>query len=68
MEVRLLSDREVAKIIGRSRSTLQKARVLGTGLPFVRIGGAVRYRIEDVENFLAELPTRRSTSEPKDTA
>ena len=63
MEVRLLSDREVAKIIGRSRSTLQKARVRGTGLPFVRIGGAVRYRVEDVENFLAGLPTRRSTSE-----
>jgi excisionase family DNA binding protein len=63
METKLLTDREVARIIGRSRSTLQKARVYGGGIPFVRVGGAVRYRVEDVERFLAELPTCSSTSE-----
>ena len=52
----------------RKRSTAQKDRVNGTGIPFIRIGGLVRYRKEDVERFLAELPTRRSTSEPKDAA
>ncbi len=64
MDVRLLSDREVARIIGVSRSTLQKARVYGTGVPFVRLGHLVRYRVEDVERYLNKLPTRCSTSEP----
>jgi predicted DNA-binding transcriptional regulator AlpA len=60
---RLLSDRDVSAITGRARSTLQKDRVAGTGIPFVRLGSLVRYRATDVERYLAELPTRFSTSE-----
>lgn len=59
----LLSDRDVAKITGRARSTLQKDRVRGVGIPFVRIGALVRYRESDVAAWLSTLPTRRSTSE-----
>jgi predicted DNA-binding transcriptional regulator AlpA len=60
----LLSDRDVEKITGRARSTLQKDRVTGTGIPFVRIGRLVRYRQSDVTVFLDGLPRHRSTSEP----
>jgi hypothetical protein len=42
---------------------LQKDRVIGTGIPFVRVGRLVRYRQSDVAAFLAALPIRRSTSE-----
>jgi predicted DNA-binding transcriptional regulator AlpA len=59
----LLSDRDVEKITGRARSTLQKDRVVGTGIPFVRIGRLVRYRQSDVTAFLDSLPLLRSTSE-----
>jgi predicted DNA-binding transcriptional regulator AlpA len=59
----LLSDRDVEKITGRARSTLQKDRVAGTGIPFVRLGRLVRYRQSDVTAFLAALPSCRSTSE-----
>jgi predicted DNA-binding transcriptional regulator AlpA len=59
----LLSDRDVEKITGRARSTLQKDRVTGTGIPFVRIGRLVRYRQSDVTAFLDALPRCRSTSE-----
>ncbi len=59
----LLSDRDVEKITGRARSTLQKDRLAGTGIPFVRIGRLVRYRQSDVAAFLDALPARRSTSE-----
>jgi predicted DNA-binding transcriptional regulator AlpA len=59
----LLSDRDVEKITGRARSTLQKDRVSGSGIPFVRIGRLVRYRQSDVEAYLEALPTCRSTSE-----
>jgi len=60
----LLSDHDVQKITGRARSTLQKDRVGGGGIPFVRIGRLVRYRAADVSAYLAALPAHRSTSEP----
>jgi predicted DNA-binding transcriptional regulator AlpA len=59
----LLSDRDVEKITGRARSTLQKDRVSGSGIPFVRFGRLVRYRQSDVRAYLDALPACRSTSE-----
>jgi len=59
----LLSDREVAEVTGRARSTLQKDRVAGTGIPFVRLGRLIRYRQADVSSYLASLPSFGSTSE-----
>lgn len=37
-----------------SPRTLERWRWLGEGPPFVKIGGRVRYRIEDVEAYEAE--------------
>jgi predicted DNA-binding transcriptional regulator AlpA len=59
----LLSDRDVQEITGRARSTLQKDRVSGAGIPFVRIGRLVRYRQSDVKAYIEALPVRRSISE-----
>jgi hypothetical protein len=59
----LLSDRDVEKITGRARSTLQKDRVSGSGIPFVRLGRLVRYRQTDVRAYLDALPACRSTTE-----
>jgi hypothetical protein len=59
----LLDDRAVERITRRARSTLQKDRVAGTGIPFIRVGRLVRYRESDVRQYLAELPSYRSTSE-----
>ena len=61
----LLDDWQVAEITGRARTTLQKDRVAGTGISFVRVGRLVRYRPEDVAAWLASLPSYRSTSEPQ---
>jgi predicted DNA-binding transcriptional regulator AlpA len=61
----LLSDKDVERITGRARSTLQKDRLVGRGIRFVRIGRLVRYRQSDVAAFLDALPARRSTSEPE---
>ena len=63
----LLSDRDVEKITGRAQSTLQKDRVAGKGIRFVRIGPLVRYRQSDVNAYLASLATYRSTSEADET-
>jgi excisionase family DNA binding protein len=59
----LLSDREVARITGRARSTLQKDRVAGTGIPFVRLGRLVRYKESAVQAYIEALRACRSTSE-----
>jgi predicted DNA-binding transcriptional regulator AlpA len=59
----LLSDRDVELLTGRARSTLQKDRVIGTGIPFVRVGRLVRYRQSEVSAYLDALPSLRSTSE-----
>ncbi len=65
---RLLDDREVAEITGRARSTLQKDRLAGSGIPFVRLGRLVRYRQSDINAFLASLPSLHSTSESPEAA
>jgi hypothetical protein len=64
----LLSDREVSRIIGRAVSTLQKDRVTGAGIQFIRVGRLVRYRQSDVSAYLAALPSLHSTSESPEAA
>jgi len=43
-----LTETQLAERWQISARTLQAARVKGGGVPFVRIGRAVRYRLEDV--------------------
>ena len=38
----LLSDRDLERITGRSRSSWQKDRLTGGGIPFIRVGRLVR--------------------------
>ena len=59
----LIDDREVARITKRARPTLQKDRLYGRGIPFVRLGRLVRYRKRDVEAYIAGLPSYQSTTE-----
>jgi excisionase family DNA binding protein len=54
---KFLTDYEVAELVGRSRSTLQKDRHLGRSIPFIRIGKLIRYRQSDVDAWLAARPT-----------
>ncbi len=62
----LLKEQEVAKMIGLSVHWLRRMRWSGGGIPYIKIaegpGGAVRYRREDVEAFIASR-VRKSTSD-----
>lgn len=49
----LLTDRQVAKRYRLSVNTLRKLRVRGGAPAFIKIGRAVRYRVEDVEAWIA---------------
>jgi hypothetical protein len=49
----LLDERELARITGRSVASLRRDRVLGTGCPFVKLGALVKYRPQDVRQYIA---------------
>ena len=49
----LLSQRDCARLLGLSVRTLERMRVSGTGPKFLKIGNAVRYRLQDIEAWLA---------------
>ena len=51
----LLTTNEVAEILQVSPRTLQTWRAKHPNeLPFIRVGGQIRYREDDVEDFLDE--------------
>lgn len=48
----LLTEREVAALIGTTPGTLRGDRGKGRGLPYVKIGTRVRYRADDIAAYL----------------
>ena len=50
----LYKTEQVARILGFATKTLSNQRVLGTGIPFIKIGNAVRYKRSDVESYIEE--------------
>lgn len=60
----LLTEEEAAKLVQTSTRTIRKARAEGS-LPHVKIGRLVRYRLEDIGDFIARCTVsndRSSTS------
>lgn len=61
MEI-LLHQKEAAHILGLSVRTLERHRLAGTGPRYVRLGRLVRYRPQDLVEFV-DRNLCRSTSE-----
>lgn len=53
----LLKEDDVAKQLHVSAASLRRWRLLGRGPQFIKVGALVRYRPEDVEEWLAGQPT-----------
>lgn len=51
-----------SKLTGISVSSLQKMRIRGDGPPYAKLGNRVRYRVSDLESFVAARVVH-STSE-----
>ncbi|WP_447947379.1 helix-turn-helix transcriptional regulator [Microbacterium lacticum] len=51
----LLDSREVAAYLKVSEATLSRWRTDKKGPPFLRMGGITRYRLDDVQAWLASL-------------
>ena len=52
-----LTEQEVSKRLNVSVATLRRWRLEKRGPMFVKIGSLVRYRPEDLESWVAALPT-----------
>ncbi len=59
---RLLVEKEAADILRVSFRTLQAWRVIGDGPPYCKIGRSVRYRHQDLLEWVANR-IRKSTSD-----
>ena len=60
----LLDQLRLATLLGCSVRTLERQRLEGTGIPFVRVGRLVRYPLADVRQYL-ERHRRTSTSDTR---
>lgn len=49
-----LNEVEVSKMLGISLSTLRSNRSKKKGLPFIKIGRSVRYRLSDIQKYMEE--------------
>jgi predicted DNA-binding transcriptional regulator AlpA len=53
----LLNEHDVSHITGLSVASVRRWRLLRQGPKYLKIGAAVRYRIEDVRAWLGTRPT-----------
>lgn len=63
---KLIDDREVSRLTGIPRKTLQNMRLKGGGPHYIKIGKNCRYRPSEIENWLKDN-TRRTTSDRGDS-
>lgn len=50
-DIRHLNQIELSRRLGVSHRTLERWRWLGVGPKFIKVGGRVKYRLEDVEAY-----------------
>jgi phage terminase Nu1 subunit (DNA packaging protein) len=51
-EVRYINEKKVAEITDLSVQTLRNDRHLGKGIPYTKRGRSVRYRVDEVIDFM----------------
>ncbi len=51
-KVRYLTELEVSKLTGFALSTLRNHRHRGVGLPYLKLGRAIRYKFSDIVEFM----------------
>jgi len=48
----LIDEYECSRITGRSVASLRRDRLLGTGIPYVKLQALVRYRPSDLREYI----------------
>jgi excisionase family DNA binding protein len=60
----LLTQSEAAELLRLSERTLERLRVSGAGPKFCRLGHSVRYRLGDVEAWIASRVVGSTSEQP----
>ncbi|MEX0963810.1 MAG: helix-turn-helix domain-containing protein [Pseudohongiellaceae bacterium] len=60
---RLMNQRELAEYLGKSTAWCERARWIGEGPKFIKLGKHVRYRVEDVMTWIDAHELQSSTTE-----
>jgi predicted DNA-binding transcriptional regulator AlpA len=55
--INLQTEEQVAKQLSISVASLRRWRLVNRGPQFIKVGSLVRYRPDDIERWLGELPT-----------
>lgn len=61
----LLNEHEVARITGLSVASVRRWRLLRQGPKYLKIGAAVRYKAEDITEWLESRPSGGGNSEAR---
>ena len=61
--MKLFTEKEIAEILGISVSTVRRMRQQSSGPKATRIGSLVRYRLEDVQQFIREAAEGANSNE-----
>jgi hypothetical protein len=61
----LLTEHDVARLLGRKLKTVQKDRLLGRGPRYLKIGRSVRYRPADIAAFIEICPSNGGQAIPR---
>ena len=63
---RWIGEREVSALTGLALPTLRNARSLRKGIPYAKVGSAVRYSLDDVIRFMEDhrVEMREGLSKP----
>jgi len=56
MDTSLLNEKQLAMKLGLSLACARRWRTTGRGPRYIKLGASVRYRLEDVEAWLASRP------------
>lgn len=59
----LLTQTEAAEILRKSTSWMERSRWAGNGPPFRKLGRAVRYPLDALQDWIKGHPLQTSTSE-----
>jgi Helix-turn-helix domain len=49
---KLINTQQLSEMLQIQPSTINKARVMRTGIPFVKINRSVRYKLSDIQDYL----------------
>lgn len=64
MKSDILNTREAAQYVRLGKPTLERFRITGDGPPYCKLGGAVRYRLTDLDAWLESRLTASTSAEP----